>query len=334
MNPLQIAFEVGSIDSSVTLDHSSRAVLLDRFHKGWRDIHTASDQTVARLNQIIATLPSTGCACNYAEALEAVPVREDDWFNWSVDLHNWVNAKLNKRALSYDDALRVWFPERVDRQPKTSSLIAVTSLAPHRLDRQSICLDSWINAGLDVVSVNSQTEIESMATDYPQVTKWIPAEFVRTPRINSLLDVAVTEDSPILLINADIEMYGDQKRLIDLVAARRAAVGVRHNYDSLHCDAKMELWGLDAFLVYPEQVSQFHRTEFAIGVPMWDWWLPWELNRVGGESEWIAERFFFHKNHQQAWSEETCIQQKAYFAELFGPVDFIKWRQARSFEGC
>ncbi len=334
MNPLQIAFEVEAIDAAIPLNHSLRSVLIDRFREGWREIHTATDQTVARLNQIIASLPSTGCSCNYAEALEAVPVREHDWFKWSVDLHNWVSRKLGKRTLSYEDALRVWFPQKAGKQPKTSSLIAVTSLAPHRLDRQSVCLDSWKQLGIDVVSVNSQAEIESMAADYPQVSKWIHAEYARTPRINSLLDVTVSEDLPSLLVNSDIEIYGDQARLIDLVEARKCAIGVRHNYALHPVEAKQEMWGLDAFLVYPEQVEQCHRTDFAIGVPMWDWWLPWELHRVGAECEWIEEPFFFHKNHPQAWSEATCVQQKAYFADLFGPVDFIKWRQARSFEGC
>ena len=69
-----------------------------------------------------------------------------------------------------------------------------------------------------------------MASDYPQVAKWIATEFEITPKINSLLDVAVVEDTAILIINSDIEIYGDQSRLTDLVAKGKNRFGIRHSY--------------------------------------------------------------------------------------------------------
>ena len=163
---------------------------------------------------------------------------------------------------------------------------------------------------------------------YPQVAKWIVAEFEVTPKINSLLDVAVAEDTAILVINSDIEIYGDQSRLTDLVANRKNGFGIRHNYETQPGDATIEQWGLDAFLVYPAQVRRLSRVEFSIGKPMWDYWLPWELEQIE-ECEWITIPYFFHRSHPVAWTQEECTSAHEAFAAQFGPMDWTQWRGAR-----
>lgn len=284
-------------------------------------------------------VPKGSCDCvtfldKYTSDPKTQP-RFDDWFRWTFELRNAIRTqKLKLPAWDWSLALKEWRPHLAwGQQPEIEDFVAVTSLAPHRFERQSVVLDSWKRFGLKIVSVNTYEECQTIKNDYPQVSGWVHCESDRkTPRINSLLDISTNWGVPVLVINSDIEIHGDQARLIDLIKSRKSAIGVRHNYDSHPGESNQEMWGLDAFLVYPEQVLLIHRTDFAIGVPMWDWWLPWELNRIRAKCDWIEEPFFFHKNHQQAWSIETCEQQKAYFADRFGFVEFIKWRQERRFE--
>lgn len=309
--------------------------VLSRYHDLWNELHSGQITTQDQFDNWLERLPNKDCDCRawVKEHIANNPPRFSDMPKYGWELHNAVNRKLSKRDFSWwEFAIR--YDLDLPIQPETSSIIAVTSFAPDRLERQTVCLDSWVKLGLRVVSVNSQSEIDSMKDGYPQVSKWIATEFEKTPNINSLIDVAVSESSPILIVNSDIEIYGDQDRLAKLIQDRKNAVGVRHNYETRPSESNQEQWGVDAFIVYPEQAPLINRADFRIGVPMWDWWLPWEIDRIGGDCEWIDEPYFFHKSHDVAWDQATCNEKKNYFAKRFGFVDFIKWRRNKSFEGC
>ncbi len=265
-------------------------------------------------------IPSFGCDCgpHYAKLKEANPVRFGDMDRWKWEIHNSVNLKLGKPLFHWDELYK-----------PILGLVAVTSLAPHRKERQLVCLNSWRRFGLDIMAVNSQAEIDSMRDDYP-IAKWIAAEFEKTPKINSLIDVSAMEDTAILVINSDIEIYGQQSRLTDLVANRQSAIGIRHNYDFRPGYAIIEPWGLDAFLIYPEQIPRLSKVDFAIGKPMWDYWLADELEKLG-KCDWIGEPYFFHRSHPIAWTQEESTKAHEAYANRFQPVDWSKWRRSKPF---
>jgi len=313
------------------VDHATGLqTIKNAFHKIWADLHNMSEPSQAKLDEWAKSLPaSCECGDGYAKIVKTIPPRFNDWFAWTFDLRNAVRVqKLGLPPWDWQAALRQWRPQfAYPKQPPLSGLIAVTSLAPHRFDRQTVCLDSWRRFGLEITSVNSQDEIESMRNLYP-VSKWVTAEFKGTPKINSLIDVAASEDIAILVINADIEIYGDQNRLLDLVAKRKNAIGIRHNYETQPGESKQEPWGLDAFLVYPEQLANISRVDFSIGKPMWDYWIAVELEAMG-ECEWIEEPYFYHRSHPVAWSQEECTAAHEAYAKRFKPKDWAAWRTSK-----
>ena len=292
--------------------------------------------TPEKLTAWRAKVPKVACDCVsfldlYFAKREHQP-RFDDWFRWTFELRNAVRVqKLGLPAWDWGAAMKQWRPHLAwGKQAPLAGLVAVTSLSPNRLERQLICLDSWRKFGLEIIAVNSPSEIESMRYSYP-VSEWVPAEFAKTPKINSLLDVSTQLDTPLLLINSDIEIYGDQSRLIDLVRARKPAIGIRHNYDSQPGDSTLERWGLDAYLLYPEQVERLPQVDWAIGKPMWDYWLAWELDRLGYSPEWIGDPYFFHKSHPIAWSQAECTEAHTNFNAQFGQMDWVAWRKQQPF---
>lgn len=303
------------------------------YHAIWRELHNAVDPTEAWLADWERRLPKNcDCGAGYRDIVQNLPPSFEDWFRWTFYLRNRVREKLGKPFFPWCDALAKWRPHIRwgYQQPKIENCIAVTSLAPHRFERQTACLDSWKQFGLEIVSVNSQAEIDSMAPVYPQVAKWIATEFECTPKINSLLDVAALMDSPILAINADIEIYGNQSRLADLVSSRKNAIGIRHNYETQPGNSTIEPWGLDAFLIYPEQVQKLSRVDFAIGKPMWDYWLAEELETIG-ICDWIGEPYFFHRSHPVAWTQEECTAAHEVYANQFSQVNWGEWRKSKPF---
>ena len=86
----------------------------------WTVIHMAclsagkdlSDEKASALNDFVASLPGVlpcrQCGKHLKENLETLPFDREDPFRWSVDLHNLVNAQLNKPEIEYDKAFQYW----------------------------------------------------------------------------------------------------------------------------------------------------------------------------------------------------------------------------------
>lgn len=314
----------------------STASILAIYHLLWEEFHTKKNPDLDWFLGWIARVPNISCGCqdwirNY---IRDNPPRFDDWFTYTWELHNAVNAKLGKLQMCFETSEAIW--GQIGQQPSIAEFVAVTSLSPRRLERQTTALDSWKRFGLIVVSVNTPDEIELMQAQYPQVDRWVANEKAGCPTqpISRLANVTIDSDMPVLLINSDIEIHGYQSALVRRVRERRAIVGIRHNYTRHIYDSKREQWGLDAFLVYPELAKTFpERTPFAIGKPMWDYWLPWHLEQLGVELDWIGDPLFFHELHPITWTQEECLNGREWIKEHYpnGDVDWVAWRHARPF---
>lgn len=74
----------------------------------WSELHTSV--TVDTLAEWERRIPSFGCTCRkfYDEWKASNPPRKDDFFAWTVELHNAVNAKLGKPKITIDEARQIW----------------------------------------------------------------------------------------------------------------------------------------------------------------------------------------------------------------------------------
>lgn len=284
-------------------------------------------------------IPQFGCNCMdfYREYKKNHPptfLNSKDRFAWGVNLHNSVNDKLSVPAWSHEQALAYWRPHWYwqNDQPKIREITAVTSISPldaHR-DTQRECLESWKRFGLRVISGNLSSEIPSLKKQFPDVRFW-PVEpsklFDRpTPRIRDLMRLG--SGSPILLINSDIAIYGPQRWLLDALETRTAIAGVRHNWTEHPGDAEQELWGLDAFLLFPEQIESFPLLDLGIGQPVWDYWVAFHLQSMNFDVRCLNDRLFFHRKHVLNWSLEMTNPGIAELESHYGKGDWNKWRRA------
>lgn len=189
--------------------------------------------------------------------------------------------------------------------------VAVTSLVPRACPRQTAALNSWIDFGLTIHCVNTAAEIDTLRPLYPQVGRWHPSEdqatgfSKKTATINSLLDVSIRIDAPVLIINSDCETYGDPDCIVHEMAARTLVMGVRHNYAGYrHIQASREAWGIDAFVITPSMASDMPRLGFGIGVPVWDYWIPLHFQQAGFSIVAASDPWLYHKTHVLAWSQD------------------------------
>jgi hypothetical protein len=188
--------------------------------------------------------------------------------------------------------------------------IAVTSLSPSEasIERQSKAVESWVKFGLTIVSVNQASEMPKLKRLYPQVSRWIRCK-ERVPLIRTLATVAVKLDRTILLINSDIEIYGQHERLAKHLADPLSqTVGIRFNYANNDYESSViEPHGLDVFSFTPAMARSLPVSPLCIGKPVWDYWVPCHFRSLGYEFQFIGEPMFFHSKHDIQWSGEDWM---------------------------
>lgn len=238
---------------------------------------------------------------------------------------------------SFGDGWAAW---NALTQPIMTGVYAVTSLSPKKQHQknQPKCLDSWKRFGLEIVSVNTSEEIAELRDIYPQVTVWHECNdqgaFYKKPtqRINCLIDVAVWFERSVLLLNSDIEIYGDQSKIEAMVQNGTSAIGIRYNYEGTQGSATIEPYGLDAILIQQEVAERLDRVPFSIGKPIWDYWLAWNMNGLGIKIEWIGEPLFYHELHPINWTQAEWSQGSTWFIDRYREaMNWLHWRQSMPF---
>lgn len=189
---------------------------------------------------------------------------------------------------------------------------AVTSLNPNpiRKDRQLKCLLSWLNAGIEVLAVNTSEELDSMPWLNGIAEQFVSNETATAydrpvQKVSSLIRAGMLTGCQFMLINSDIEINGDVSILSDSIESQeRLTIGVRYNHESgaSRESARRETAGLDIFVMSPEIAARIPSREFGIGKPAWDYWLPHQVRLNGVKFNWIQRPLFFHESHPLGWS--------------------------------
>ena len=174
-------------------------------------------------------------------------------------------------------------------------IVLATSIPP-RLKRQDagveagevyqrLCVQSWEECGIRVLSANDPGEIPPLAAAFPGI-EFIPTEKnaaarhgKNTPYIADLMKIlADTGAQAVGIVNADIVLEPHPAWRDELPdAVREAIIGVhRHDITALSGSAPRRYpRGFDLFLFQPEDAAKLSELagDFAMGVPWWDCWL-------------------------------------------------------------
>ena len=187
----------------------------------------------------------------------------------------------------------------------------VSSLSPHRIERQQKCVQSWVAMGFNVTCVQAEDSVtESMRESFPQVnfveTNKTGVQFGKPNhvRVAALLDQCTSD--PILITNSDIEFDGDPDKFQGRWKAPEFGTmlcGVRYDVDPKK-GTKLFKWGIDAFVITPEIASQLPDIGMAIGIPCWDYWIPLHFHKRGWKLLTNKSEGLMHEAHVQNWSAE------------------------------
>lgn len=183
-------------------------------------------------------------------------------------------------------------------------MIALTSISPkHNAgDVQLHAVNSWIDAGLKVISLNSKAEVELLAPQYPNV------EFVTVKTgenlykrsyafISSFIDIAEERGyESILIINSDIQIRGNVETYFKECTGG-LIIANRYDHNGDFQNGVRYDFGFDAFFIHSRFFKTLPKTLFVMGQTWWDYWLPYRFIVNKFPIFRVQEPIFFHQRH-------------------------------------
>ncbi len=200
---------------------------------------------------------------------------------------------------------------------------------------QKLCIQSWIDCGFLIFSVNHADEIRDLAPQYPQVT-FIGADDNaseltgrKNPYLYDLLSVLERRAEAVVgIVNSDILLEPSPAWRSGLAALARDAVVVGQRLDTAAIvDGALQTypWGFDYFFFDRTGVAAVLASSraFAMGLPWWDYWLPVALALTGPSRRIVAlERpAAMHLTHTPTYSWPLMRTMTARFVSFLRSVD-------------
>jgi len=219
-------------------------------------------------------------------------------------------------------------------------MIAITSIAPgHKnYDSQLKAIQSWKAVGYDVVSLNSEEEIEKLK-DFTGV------KFIKTSRhnkqifgkpyviVSALIDyLKEVKSEHSLIINSDIIIKDETGYTEKLKSMSENGIIVMNRRDFENDINNSILFedGFDAFFINRKFLDVFPQTILCLGQCHWDYWLPYVsvINNVKIFRN--REPYIFHVKHQVQYSKNNWYKTGEIFQ---GEVGLTKFRRVEELSG-
>ena len=194
----------------------------------------------------------------------------------------------------------------------------VTSIAPHGVDKQQRAVQSWLELGFQVTSLNVAAEIESLAPVFAHVN------FVTPPRdgrpvcgkplvyFQDIIEYQRERAATISgIVNSDIVMAGPHhtQELVEVAAHDGLLFGSRVDVESF--DLLVGQWyleGFDFFFYNRDVLDCYPPSPFMLGMPWWDYWAPAVPLIKGLPVKRLASPLCYHQIHPVNYSSDNYLR--------------------------
>jgi hypothetical protein len=202
-------------------------------------------------------------------------------------------------------------------------IVIGTSIAPKEIEKQRAAVDSWRALGFEVLSLNIDAEIATLQPQFPDV-RFVPASRSAQERagrplvyFDDLLAALADTGRPVVgIVNSDIMMRATPALAGFLSREAAGAFVFGHRIDLETADADNGApyeGGYDFFFFDRAVIEAYPKTNFAIGLPWWDYWAPAvpALNAVPLKR--LVTPFAYHTRHDINWDSANWL----YYASIF-----------------
>jgi tetratricopeptide (TPR) repeat protein len=177
-------------------------------------------------------------------------------------------------------------------------------------DYQRLCIRSWLDCGLRVLSINSRSEIGALAKRFPEV-EFVAADRDASsisgranPYLSDLLSVLADSSAAIVgIVNGDVVFEPEEswRTWLPALAANFVVTGHRLDSRTLFTGAvKKYDWGFDYFFFHRDAAARAAEKflPFAMGLPWWDYWLPMTMMLAGTRTLLLERPAVLHLAHE------------------------------------
>ena len=189
---------------------------------------------------------------------------------------------------------------------------------------QRACIDSWIAAGFDVVSLNPESEIAQLRNyDFP--ISYLVSPNPRPQIVEFLTEACRCPTELIGIINADCLLLSYPAFVQGIVSGARDGLVMveRVNIDpSSLLPTGQTCLGFDAFFFNKADAARVTiDPELSVGQPWWDYWFPMEFAFSEVKLLRPQSPIIFHLDHEQGWSQARWLLYGRKFITRFSVVD-------------
>ena len=240
----------------------------------------------------------------------------------SDDLNDAVSSKPYSLVLKDSDTLRLKL-----LCPEASPITLLTSIAPGSLEKQKNAVNSWLALGFNVISVNSAEELNTLAPLYEGV-EFYPVqrnakEEVGKPLVylDDIMQCCRERESHIFgLINSDIQLRPN------MGARDFTSFIAEHVQDSFIFASRVDIedldstvgdihvYGFDLFLFQKDFLTDFPSSRFCLGLPWWDYFLPYIAFEKGLKLKYLSPTCIYHVQHPANYSDYWWIRMGVHFS--------------------
>jgi hypothetical protein len=211
-------------------------------------------------------------------------------------------------------------------------MLAITSIAPgHKnFENQLTAIESWQDAGYEVVSLNAPEEIESLQGF--EGVKFVPTQrhnkkifgkpYVIVSAIIDYLKEIKSKHS--LIVNSDIiikDSSGYTEKLKEM-SEDGVVIFNRYDYDNDMNVTRRYEEGFDGFFVNEKHLESFPQTILCLGQCHWDFWFPYVASINGVKLLRSNEPYLYHKRHNVQYSKENWARTAAIFRSEIGMLKY------------
>lgn len=186
------------------------------------------------------------------------------------------------------------------------------SPAPHAREVQKSALQSWHKAGFSSLSLNFPDENENLRREYGDLVKILPAKrsspYAGKRRLVPVADLLEASfqagPGPAFVLNADIQLTPGALRL---EKCREDAVIILPRWEVEALDsnrAEKNPWGWDGVVVGTRLKAWFTNPAFGLGLPWWDYWIPFRALHLGFQVFEVEDPIARHVRHAEKWNEK------------------------------
>lgn len=205
----------------------------------------------------------------------------------------------------------------------------------YEIQKQKKAMQTWQDAGFDVISCNVKEEIEILQEAFPEVhfveLKRSGKEITSKPfpYIYDILQIlknqSHSQDEVCGIVNSDIFIKDLQGNKIgEYLSVHRDTMFILHRYDiEDEFDVKGEYYfsGIDAFFFLTHFLHAIPDKGYMLGRPEWDHWFVLEASRAGITVREIKNKMAFHIKHKQRWTASESNKMATRQAKKSNSVD-------------